>query len=133
MKARVPQRGPCCLNTNSTMKIAIQGEKGSFHEVAARQYFTYDDIEILPCSTFDLELNTLRNGDVDFAVMAIENARSGSILHNYTLLRESGMKILGEQNLRIIQNLMALPNQKISDIKRNQDPSYSNCTMYGIS
>lgn len=99
------------------MKIAIQGEKGSFHEVAARQYFTYDDIEIFPCSTFDLELNTLRNGEVDFAVMAIENARSGSILHNYTLLRESGMKILGEQNLRIIQNLMALPNQKISDIR----------------
>lgn len=99
------------------MKIAIQGEKGSFHEVAARQYFTFDDIEILPCSTFDLELSTLKNGDVDFAVMAIENARSGSILHNYTLLRESGMKILGEQNLRIKQNLMAMPDQSLSDIK----------------
>ena len=99
MITRVPQRGLCCFNTNATMKIAIQGEKGSFHEVAARQYFTYDDIEILPCSTFDLELTTLKNGEVDFAVMAIENARSGSILHNYTLFRESGMKILGEQNL----------------------------------
>ena len=99
------------------MKIAIQGEKGSFHEVAARQYFNYDEIEILACSTFDLELITLKNGEVDFAVMAIENARSGSILYNYTLIRESGMKILGEHNLRIKQNLMALPNQKISDIK----------------
>jgi prephenate dehydratase len=99
------------------MKIAIQGENGSFHEVAARQYFSYDEIEIFPCSTFDLELITLKNGNVDFAVMAIENARSGSILHNYTLIRESGMKILGEQNLRIKQNLMALPDQEISDIK----------------
>ena len=99
------------------MKIAIQGEKGSFHEVAARQYFNYDEIEILACSTFDLELITLKNGEADFAVMAIENARSGSILYNYTLIRESGMKILGEHNLRIKQNLMALPNQKISDIK----------------
>jgi prephenate dehydratase len=99
------------------MKIAIQGENGSFHEVAARQYFSYDEIEIFPCSTFDLELSTLKNGEVDFAVMAIENARSGSILHNYTLIRESGMKILGEQNLRIKQNLMAMPDQKISDIK----------------
>jgi prephenate dehydratase len=99
------------------MKIAIQGEKGSFHEVAARQYFNYDEIEILACNTFDLELITLKNGEVDFAVMAIENARSGSILYNYTLIRESGMKILGEHNLRIKQNLMALPNQKISDIK----------------
>jgi prephenate dehydratase len=99
------------------MKIAIQGETGCFHEVAARQYFSYDEIEIVPCSTFDLELNTLKGGDVDFAVMAIENARSGSILYNYTLLRESGMKILGEHNLRIKQNLMALPDQEITDIR----------------
>lgn len=99
------------------MKIAIQGESGSFHEVAARQYFDYDDIEIVPCSTFDLELKILQGGEADFAVMAIENARSGSILYNYTLIRESGMKILGEHNLRIKQNLMALPNQIISDIR----------------
>jgi prephenate dehydratase len=117
MKARVPQRGPCCFNTTKNMKIAIQGETGSFHEVAARQYFNFDEIEIVPCSTFDLELNILRGGEADFAVMAIENARSGSILYNYTLLRESGLKILGEHNLRIKQNLMALPNQKITDIK----------------
>jgi prephenate dehydratase len=117
MKARVPQRGPCCFNTRQKMKIAIQGETGSFHEVAARQYFNYDEIEIVPCSTFDLELDILKRGEADFAVMAIENARSGSILYNYTLLRESGMKILGEHNLRIKQNLMALPDQKITDIK----------------
>ena len=99
------------------MKITIQGEPGSFHEVAARQYFNYDEIEIVPCSTFDLTLNRMKNGEAEFAVMAIENARSGSILQNYTLIRESGMKILGEHNLRIVQNLMALPGQTIDDIK----------------
>jgi prephenate dehydratase len=99
------------------MKISIQGEKGSFHEAAARQYFNYDAIEIVPCSTFDLTINTLLAGNADFAVMAIENARSGSILYNYTLIRESGLKILGEQNVRVIQNLMALPGQLISEIK----------------
>jgi prephenate dehydratase len=99
------------------MKITVQGEPGCFHEVAARQYFKYDEIEIVPCSSFDLTLSRMKNGEADFAVMAIENARSGSILHNYTLIRESGMKILGEHNLRIIQNLMALPGQTIDDIK----------------
>lgn len=99
------------------MKVAVQGETGCFHEVAARQYFSYDEVEIVPCSTFDLTLNTLKAGEADFAVMAIENARSGSILYNYTLIRESGMKILGEHNLRIKQNLMALPGQQITDIK----------------
>ena len=98
------------------MKVSIQGESGSFHEVAARQYFSYDNIEIVPCSTFDLTLNTVRSGEADFAVMAIENARSGSILYNYTLIRESGLKILGEHRLRVKQNLMALPGQQITDI-----------------
>jgi prephenate dehydratase len=117
MKARVPRRGPCLFNNTLKMKIAIQGESGSFHEVTARQYFNYDEIEIIPCATFDLTINTLKTEEADFAVMAIENARSGSILYNYTLIRESGMKILGEHNLRVVQNLMALPGQKITDIR----------------
>ena len=99
------------------MKIAIQGEAGSFHEVAARLYFSYDNIEVMPCSTFDITIDSVKSEEVDFAIMAIENARSGSILSNYTLIRESGMKILGEQNLRIVQNLMALPGQTIADIR----------------
>jgi len=114
------------------MKIAIQGEKGCFHEVAARQYFNYDNIEIVPCSTFDLTLNTMKAGEADFAVMAIENARSGSILYNYTLIRESGMKILGEHNLRIKQNLMALPGQSITDIReiRSHPIAIAQCMTY---
>ena len=114
------------------MKIAIQGEKGCFHEVAARQYFSYDEIDIVPCSTFDLTLNTLKAGEADFAVMAIENARSGSILYNYTLLRESGMKILGEHNLRIRQNLMALPGQSLKDINeiRSHPIAIAQCMTY---
>jgi prephenate dehydratase len=99
------------------MRIAIQGEKGSFHEVAARQFFAPDTIEIVPCSTFDMTINSVRRGDADFAVMAIENARSGSILYNYTLIRESGLKVVGEHNLRVKQNLMALPGQTIDDIR----------------
>jgi prephenate dehydratase len=100
------------------MKIAVQGEKGCFHEVAARQFFCYDNIEILPCSTFDLTLSSVKEGKADLAIMAIENARSGSILYNYTLIRESGLKMLGEHNLRIVQNLMALPGQTIHDIRQ---------------
>lgn len=102
---------------HTKMKIAIQGEKGSFHDEAAVKYFSYDDIEILPCATFDSTIRSVVDREADYAVMAIENARSGSILYNYTLIRESGMKILGEQNLRIRQNLMAVKGQKIEDIK----------------
>lgn len=100
------------------MKIAIQGEKGCFHEMAARQYFVDEEIDLVPCSTFDQTLSSVIEGKADLAMMAIENARSGSILYNYNLIRESGLKMLGEHNLRIRQNLMALPGQTINDIKQ---------------
>jgi len=114
------------------MKVAIQGEKGSFHEVAARQYFYNDNIEILPCTTFDSTLGSVNEGKADLAMMAIENARSGSILYNYNLIRESGLKILGEHNLRIRQNLMALPGQTINDIRqiRSHPIALSQCMTF---
>jgi prephenate dehydratase len=99
------------------MKIAIQGEKGSFHDVAARQYFGSDKIELVECPTFDMTVNVAKQGRADFAIIAIENARSGSILYNYTLIRESGLKVFGEHNVRIKQNLMALIGQEITDIR----------------
>jgi prephenate dehydratase len=114
------------------MKIAIQGEKGSFHEVAARQYFNNETIDIVPCTTFDQTLLAVKEGMAEFAAMAIENARSGSILSNYTLIRESGMKILGEINLRIKQNLMALPGQPLIAIReiRSHPIAISQCMTY---
>lgn len=118
IEARVPEKGPFFFKYIQKMKIAVQGEKGCFHEVAARQYFCYDEIDIVPCSTFDMTLNSVIEGKADLAMMAIENARSGSILYNYSLIRESGLKMLGEHNLRIRQNLMALPGQTISEIKQ---------------
>lgn len=100
----------------NTMRIAIQGERGSFHEVAANQYFYGLGVDLVTCSSFDLTIDSVVKKTADLAVIAIENARSGSILYNYSLLRESGLKIIGEHNLRIEQNLMTLPGQVIEDI-----------------
>ena len=96
--------------------VAIQGEKGSFHEVAANYYFRNERIILVPCSTFDETVNSVVQGNADYAVMAIENARAGSILYNYNLIRESHLKILGELRLRIRQNLMALPGTTIGSL-----------------
>lgn len=114
------------------MKIAIQGEKGCFHEMAARQYFSNEDVEIVPCSTFDITLNSVKEGRAALAMMAIENARSGSILYNYSLIRESGLHILGEHNLRIVQNLMALPGQTMKDIRqiRSHPIALAQCMIF---
>jgi len=114
------------------MRIAVQGEKGCFHEVAARLFFRNEEVKIVYCTSFDLTLMAVNEAKADFAAMAIENARSGSILSNYTLIRESGMKIIGEINLRIKQNLMALPGQTLVSIReiRSHPIALSQCMTY---
>ena len=101
-------------------RIAIQGVKGCFHEQAARMF--YDEHghivpDIVECLTFDELYMSMDACRADAAVMAIENTVSGGLLPNFELLRKYDRKIKGEVFLRIQQNLMALPGQKIEDIK----------------
>ena len=101
-------------------KIAIQGVKGCFHEQAARLFYQGHGImdpEVVECLTFDELYKGLDEGRADAAIMAIENTVSGGLLPNFELLRKYDRKIKGEVFLRIQQNLMALPGQKIEDIK----------------
>ena len=59
----------------------------------------------------------MKDGRADAAVMAIENTVSGGLIPNFDLLRANPQAIKGEVFLRIEQNLMALPGQRIEDLK----------------
>lgn len=97
-------------------KIAIQGEIGSFHDVASHRYFENEEFELICCDTFeDVFVNMKKDKDV-IGVMAIENTIAGSLLHNYELLRDSGMFIVGEHKLRISHSLLCLPDEDWNDI-----------------
>ena len=101
-------------------RVAIQGVKGCFHEQAARLFYEQNEgvlPDIYECSTFDSLYSSVDAGEADAAVMAIENTVSGGLLPNFELLRKYDRKIKGEVFLRIQQNLMALPGQRIEDIK----------------
>lgn len=101
-------------------RIAIQGVKGCFHEQAARLFYEEHGHvvpQIVECLTFDSLYESMNAGNADAAVMAIENTVSGGLLPNFELLRKYDHKIKGEVFLRIQQNLMAMPGQKIEDIK----------------
>ncbi len=97
------------------MNIAIQGIKGAYHHIVAENYFG-NNITINECLTFDEMPKKLLSKKSDYLVMAIENSIAGSILANYKLIDEFNLKIIGEQYLTIAHQLMALPNQKISEI-----------------
>lgn len=98
-------------------RIAIQGFSGCFHEEAARRFYEGDDLRMVECATFDQLYAERDAGKADAMVMAIENTISGGLLPNFELLRKNEGKIKGEVYLRIVQNLMALPGQKIEDIR----------------
>lgn len=101
-------------------RIAIQGVKGCFHEQAARLFYGgmgVDSPDIVECDTFEGLYKSMDEGRADAAVMAIENTVSGGLLPNFELLRKYNRKIKGEVFLRIQQNLMAVPGQKIEDIR----------------
>lgn len=97
-------------------KVAIQGEIGSFHDVASHKYFEGEDIQLICCNTFEDVFETLKEDKSTLALLAIENTIAGSLLHNYELLRDSGMKIIGEHKLRISHSIMCLPDEDWDDI-----------------
>src|SRR5690554_2823984 len=97
-------------------KIAIQGTHASFHEEAAIKYFG-KDAHIVECESFKKTCDVLKDRQVDYTVMAIENSLAGSILPNYNLLRDYRFNIVGEVYLNIQLHLMALPGVPFNDIK----------------
>jgi prephenate dehydratase len=98
-------------------KVSIQGYEGSFHQVAAQQFFGKDVIAI-PCGTFSEVIKIAGNKkESDGGVMAIENSIAGSILPNYNLLKKSNLVVAGEIYLQIKQNLLVNPGVKLADIR----------------
>jgi prephenate dehydratase len=98
-------------------KISIQGFEGSFHQVAAQQFYG-KATEVICCATFkELVKIAADKKQSNGGIMAIENSIAGSILPNYNLLLKSNLKITGEIYLQINQNLLVNPGVKLEDIK----------------
>lgn len=98
-------------------KVSIQGYEGSFHQVAAQQYFG-KDVEVIPCATFREVVKIAGNKkESDGGLMAIENSIAGSILPNYSLLQKSNLRIVGEVYLPIKQQLLVNPGVQLEDIR----------------
>jgi prephenate dehydratase len=98
------------------IRVAIQGIKASFHEEAAFKFFG-KNIQAIECKSFKQTCEVLEAKEADYVVMAIENSIAGSLLPNYTLIREYNFAVVGEVYLPIQLHLMALPGVKLEDVK----------------
>lgn len=102
--------------TNNGTTVAFQGARGAFSEDAARQLLG-ETIETLPCRTFDEMFGAVAAGEADCAVAPIENSLAGSVHKNYDLLMEHNLTIIGETNVSIVHNLIALPGVGLAEIR----------------
>lgn len=98
------------------MKIAIQGELGSFSHAAARELAP--GAVIVPCAISRQVFAKLRSGAVLAAVIPIENSLAGSVAEHFDLLLEHDFFIQREFQLRIEHNLIAAPGVKLANVRQ---------------
>jgi prephenate dehydratase len=98
------------------MKVAIQGEPGSFSHEAAKKLNA--EAEIVPFSLSAEVFAALSNGAVEAAVIPIENSLAGSVLEHFDLLLAHDVQVERETLLRIRHNLIALAGSSKDDIDR---------------
>jgi len=99
------------------LPVAFQGERGAFSQEAARR-LVGPDVEVLPCLRFEDMFRRLEEGDVEGAIVPIENTLAGSVHENYDHLQNFNFPIVAETSVRIVHNLIAAPGVPFSKLKR---------------
>ena len=98
------------------MRVAIQGEPGSFSHEAARRMVP--GCTVVPCARSVEVFDRVQTGKVPAAVIPIENSLAGSVTEHLDLLLAREVFIQRDFYLRIVHNLIAAPGVKRSDIRR---------------
>ncbi len=75
-------------------------------------------LEIIACNVSAEVLAKVVSGEVDGAVLPIENSLHGSVAEHYDLLLELPVRIERESLLRIRHNVIAMPGVKLAEVKR---------------
>jgi len=97
------------------MKVVFQGEPGANSHIAANEMFP--EGEAVPMPTFEDCFAAMERGDVDLAMIPIENSLAGRVADIHHLLPTSGLNIIAEYFLPIHFQLMARKDAKLADIK----------------
>jgi len=96
--------------------VAIQGQRASFHDVAARQMLG-GDIAIMACDTFTEVFACVADGRAEYGVVATDNSIYGPIEESSNLVASQPIKLLDRIHLSVEQCLLAMPGTLFSDIR----------------
>ncbi len=95
--------------------VVIQGERGSYSEVAARRLLG-DKIVLRCCQRFEDVFKLAAKDDTQYCLIPLENSLSGSIYKNYDLLLRHKLKITREINLQVEHNLITAPGVSFKEV-----------------
>jgi prephenate dehydratase len=100
----------------AAIKVAIQGERGSFsHEAAERML---PGCVVVPCSRSVEVFDRVQCGSVAAAVIPIENSLAGTVAEHADLLVARDVFIQAEFLLRIVHNVIAAPGVKLAALRK---------------
>jgi prephenate dehydratase len=97
------------------VRIAFQGEPGAYSEAAAHRY--RPECAVVPCPAFEDVFEAVERGRATCGVLPIENSIGGTIHRNYDLLIEHELRIVGEVELPVVHNLVALPGVALEGLR----------------
>jgi chorismate mutase/prephenate dehydratase len=105
-----------CLAQQNALKIGYLGPEGTFTQQAVLKYFGHS-VRPLPLSSVEEVFHEVESGAADFGVVPIENSTEGTVNNTLDMFLTSPLKIIGEVELRIHQNLMGRMTM-LGDIRR---------------
>lgn len=99
-------------------KVAIQGIEGSYSYLAANNFFSGKSLYFIFCKAFEDAIESVENGEADYAFLPIENTTSGSINEVYDALLKSNISIVGEEIFKVNHCLLANAETSLKNIKK---------------
>jgi len=96
-------------------RISLQGVDGAYSQLAVNDFFS--GAETLPCKTFEIALNEAELGNVDYAMIPIENSAAGRVADIHRLIPKSNLHINFEHFQKVEHKLLIHPDSKIENIK----------------
>ena len=116
-----------CLAQQEPLKVAYLGPEGTFTQQAVHRHFGHS-VHALSMPAIDSVFEQVQSGDADFGVVPVENSTQGIVSHTLDMFLLSDLKICGEIELRVHQNLLTLA-KSLDQIERvySHEQSLSQC------
>jgi chorismate mutase/prephenate dehydratase len=105
-----------CRGLEEAIRVSYLGPEGTFSEQAVRKHFGRA-VEALPAASVDEAFRRCESGAAQFTVVPVENSTEGAVGRTLDLLIATPLRICGEIELRVQQNLMSRA-EKISAVNK---------------